>query len=99
MNKLSANVYYGVSSKVTGPYSFEDSLEIVPRADEFHDPADGHPNGFNKLRYTYDHVLDGFDVRYTRDFKNARWISSYIDAYYWKTKSPGIHPINMMYID
>lgn len=99
LNKLSANVYHGVSSQVTGPYNFEDSLEIVPRADEFHDPADEHPNGFNKLRYAYDHVLDGYDVRYTRDFKNARWISSYIDAYYWKTKSPGIHPINMMYID
>lgn len=99
LNKLSANVYHGVSSKVTGPYKFEDSLEIVPRADEFHDLADEPPNGFNKLRYAYEHVLDGYDVRYTRDFKNARWISSYIDAYYWKTKSPGIHPINMMYID
>ena len=99
LNKLSVNAYHGVSSKVTDPYYFTNSLVIVPRADEFHDPEDGPPNGFHKMRYAYEHVLDGYNVRYTRDFKNARWISPYIDAYYWKTKSPRIHPIDMMYID
>lgn len=99
LNKISTNVYYGLSTKKTEPYYFNDSLIIVPRQDEFYDPNDGHPNGFTKIRYAYEHVLDGYNLRYTRDFKNARWISTYVDVYHWKTKSPGEHPTSMYYIN
>ena len=33
LNKISANVYHGLSEKKTKPYYFENSLVIVPRAD------------------------------------------------------------------
>ena len=99
LNKISANIYHGLSEKKTKPYYFENSLVIVPRADEFHDPDDGHPNGFTKIRYAYENVLDGYNVRYTRDYKNARWISTYVDGYHWKTKSPSEHPVDMFYLN
>lgn len=85
--------------KKTEPYYFNDSLIIVPRQDEFHDPLDDHPTGFTKIRYAYEHVLDGYNLRYTRDFKNVRWISTYVDVYHWKTKSPSEHPTSMYYIN
>lgn len=99
LNKISTNVYYGLSTKKTEPYYFNDSLIIVPRQDEFHDPNDGHPTGFTKIRYAYEHVLDGYNLRYTRDFKNARWVSTYVDVYHWKTKIPSEHPTSMYYIN
>lgn len=99
LNKISANVYHGLSEKKTKPYYFENSLVIVPRADEFHYPEDGHPNGFTKIRYAYENVLDGYNVRYTRDYKNARWISTYVDGYHWKTKSLREHPVDMFYLN
>ena len=34
-----------------------------------------------------------------RDYKNARWLSSYVEGYHWKTKAPGEQPTEMFYID
>lgn len=104
LNTISANVYHGLSEKKTEPYPFWNGLTMIPGADLFHDTMPGDPladtpNGILRYRYAYKHVLDGFDIRYTRDYKNARWVSTYIDAYQWKTKSPSEHPENMFYIN
>ncbi len=104
LNTISANIYHGLSEKKTEPYLFWNNVKIIPRADEFHDTMPGDPladtdNGMLRYRYAYEHVLNGFNIRYTRDYKNARWVSTYIDAYQWKAKSPSEHPENMFYID
>ena len=104
LNTISANVYHGLSEKKTEPYPFWNGLTMIPGADLFHDTMPGDPladrhNGMLRYRYAYKHVLDGFDIRYTRDYKNARWVSTYIDTYQWKTKSPSEHPENMFYIN
>ena len=100
LNTISVNVYHGLSEKTVGPYHINTPLRQVPRAIDFHDSLSSPPNGIRKTpRYSYEHVLDGFDIRYTRDYKNARWLSSYVEGYHWKTKAPGEHPTEMFYID
>ena len=100
LNTISVNVYHGLSEKKVGPYDINTPLRQVPRAIDFHDSLSSPPNGIRKTpRYSYEHVLDGFDIRYTRDYKNARWLSSYVEGYHWKTKAPGEHPAEMFYID
>ena len=100
LNTISVNVYRGLSEKKVGPYQFNTPLRQVPRAIDFHDSLSTPPDGIHSTpRYSYEHVLDGFDIRYTRDYKNARWLSSYVEGYHWKTKAPGEHPAEMYYID
>ena len=104
LNTISANVYHGLSEKKTEPYLFWNDLTIIPGANLFHDTMSGDsladtPNGMRRYRYAYKHVLDGFDIWYTRDYKNARWVSTNIDTYQWKTKSSSEHPKNMFYIN
>ena len=100
LNTISVNVYHGLSEKKVGPYDINTPLRQVPRAIDFHDSLSSPPDGIRRTpRYSYEHVLDGFDIRYTRDYKNARWLSSYVEGYHWKTKAPGEHPEEMYYID
>lgn len=100
LNTISVNVYRGLSEKKVGPYQFNTPLRQVPRAIDFHDSLSTPPDGIHSTpRYSYEHVLDGFDIRYTRDYKNARWLSSYVEGYHWKTKAPGEQPTEMFYID
>ena len=100
LNIISVNVYHGLSEKKVGPYQFNTPLRQVPRAIDFHYSLSTPPDGIHSTpRYSYEHVLDGFDIRYTRDYKNARWLSSYVEGYHWKTKAPGEHPEEMFYID
>ena len=100
LNTISVNVYRGLSEKKVGPYQFNTPLRQVPRAIDFHDSLSTPPDGIHSTpRYSYEHVLDGFDIRYTRDYKNARWLSSYVEGYHWKTKAPGEHSEEMYYID
>ena len=100
LNTISVNVYHGLSEKKVGPYDINTPLRQVPRAIIFHDSFSTPPDGIHRTpRYSYEHVLDGFDIRYTRDYKNARWLSSYVEGYHWKTKAPGEHPAEMFYID
>lgn len=100
LNTISVNVYRGLSEKKVGPYDINTPLRQVPRAIDFHDSLSSPPDGIRRTpRYSYEHVLDGFDIRYTRDYKNARWLSSYVEGYHWKTKAPGEHPAEMFYID
>ncbi|MDU5756407.1 MAG: inverse autotransporter beta domain-containing protein [Veillonella sp.] len=100
LNTISVNVYRGLSEKKVGPYQFNTPLRQVPRAIDFHDSLSTPPDGIHSTpRYSYEHVLDGFDIRYTRDYKNARWLSSYVEGYHWKTKAPGEQPTEIFYID
>ena len=100
LNTISVNVYRGLSEKKVGPYDINTPLRQVPRAIDFHDSLSSPPDGIRRTpQYSYEHVLDGFDIRYTRDYKNARWLSSYVEGYHWKTKAPGEHPAEMFYID
>ena len=100
LNTISVNVYHGLSEKKVGPYQFNTPLRQVPRAIDFHDSLSTPPDGIHSTpRYSYEHVLDGFDIRYTRDYKNARWLSSYVEGYHWETKAPGEQPTEMFYID
>lgn len=100
LNTISVNVYRGLSENKVGPYDINTPLRQVPRAIDFHDSLSSPPDGIHRTpRYSYEHVLDGFDIRYTRDYKNARWLSSYVEGYHWKTKAPGEHPEEMYYID
>ena len=100
LNTISVNVYHGLSEKTVGPYDINTPLRQVPRAIDFHDSLSSPPDGIRRTpRYSYEHVLDGFDIRYTRDYKNARWLSSYVEGYHWKTKAPGEHSEEMYYID
>ena len=100
LNTISVNVYHGLSEKKVGPYDINTPLRQVPRAIDFHDSLSSPPDGIRRTpQYSYEHVLDGFDIRYTRDYKNARWLSSYVEGYHWKTKAPGEHPAEMFYID
>lgn len=100
LNTISVNVYHGLSEKKVGPYDINTPLRQVPRAIDFHDSLSSPPDGIHRTpRYSYEHVLDGFDIRYTRDYKNARWLSSYVEGYHWKTKAPGEQPTEMFYID
>lgn len=100
LNTISVNVYHGLSEKKVGPYDINTPLRQVPRAIIFHDSFSTPPDGIRRTpRYSYEHVLDGFDIRYTRDYKNARWLSSYVEGYHWKTKAPGEQPTEMFYID
>ena len=100
LNTISVNVYHGLSEKTVGPYHINTPLRQVPRAIDFHDSFSTAPDGIRRTpQYSYEHVLDGFDIRYTRDYKNARWLSSYVEGYHWKTKAPGEHSAEMFYID
>lgn len=100
LNTISVNVYHGLSEKKVGPYDINTPLCQVPRAIDFHDSFSTAPDGIRRTpQYSYEHVLDGFDIRYTRDYKNARWLSSYVEGYHWKTKAPGEHSAEMFYID
>ena len=100
LNTISVNVYHGLSEKKVGPYDINTPLRQVPRAIDFHDSFSTAPDGIRRTpQYSYEHVLDGFDIRYTRDYKNARWLSSYVEGYHWKTKAPGEQPTEMFYID
>ena len=100
LNTISVNVYRGLSEKKVGPYESNTPLRQVPRAIIFHDKDSTPPDGIHTApQYFYEHVLDGFDIRYTRDFKNARWLSSYVEGYRWRTKAPGEQPTKMFYID
>ena len=100
LNTISVNVYRGLSEKKVGPYESNTPLRQVPRAIIFHDKDSTPPDGIHTApQYFYEHVLDGFDIRYTRDFKNTRWLSSYVEGYRWRTKAPGEQPTKMFYID
>ena len=91
LNEVRANVYRGLGDIKSQSYSkgiYESHLPF---------PLYGGTASINV--YTSQKVLSGYDVSYTRSFKNARWARVHIGAYHWKglgisTYSGGTSPIS-----
>ena len=89
LNEVRANVYRGLGNIKSQSYS--KGVSHLPF------PLYGGTASINV--YTSQKVLSGYDVSYTRSFKNARWARMYIGAYHWKglgisTYSGGTSPIS-----
>ena len=91
LNEVRANVYRGLGNIKSQSYMVE-----VP---ESHLPFPLNGGTANYTVYKSQKVLSGYDVSYTRSFKNARWARVHIGAYHWKglgisTYSGGTSPIS-----
>ena len=89
LNEVRANVYRGLGYIKSQSYS--KGVSHLPF------PLYGGTASINV--YTSQKVLSGYDVSYTRSFKNARWARVHIGAYHWKglgisTYSGGTSPIS-----
>ena len=89
LNEVRANVYRGLGDIKSQSYS--KGVSHLPF------PLYGGTASINV--YTSQKVLSGYDVSYTRSFKNARWARVHIGAYHWKglgvsTYSGGTSPIS-----
>ena len=89
LNEVRANVYRGLGNIKSQSYS--KGVSHLPF------PLYGGTASINV--YTSQKVLSGYDVSYTRSFKNARWARVHIGAYHWKglgisTYSGGTSPIS-----
>ena len=89
LNEVRANVYRGLGNIKSQSYS--KGVSHLPF------PLNGGTASINV--YTSQKVLSGYDVSYTRSFKNARWARVHIGAYHWKglgvsTYSGGTSPIS-----
>lgn len=89
LNEVRANVYRGLGDIKSQSYS--KGVSHLPF------PLHGGTASINV--YTSQKVLSGYDVSYTRSFKNARWARVHIGAYHWKglgvsTYSGGTSPIS-----
>ncbi|WP_456155668.1 inverse autotransporter beta domain-containing protein [Veillonella sp.] len=84
LNAVHANIYRGLTNKKKGPYTGY-LRASVPKSDPFY-PEDrgwGPSDGTFTGEITHDNVVNGFDIGYTRSYKNARWAQSYVDVYHW----------------
>ena len=89
LNEVRANIYRGLGDIKSQSYS--KGVSHLPF------PLNGGTASINV--YTSQKVLSGYDVSYTRSFKNARWARVHIGAYHWKglgvsTYSGGTSPIS-----
>lgn len=89
LNEVRANVYRGLGNIKS--QSYYKGVSHLPF------PLYGGTASINV--YTSQKVLSGYDVSYTRSFKNARWARVHIGAYHWKglgisTYSGGTSPIS-----
>ena len=89
LNEVRANIYRGLGDIKSQSYS--KGVSHLPF------PLHGGTASINV--YTSQKVLSGYDVSYTRSFKNARWARVHIGAYHWKglgisTYSGGTSPIS-----
>ena len=85
LNSIHANMYRGLTDRKEGPYAGFIPRASVPKSDQFH-PLDhgwGPSEGIFTGRLNHDNVVDGLDIGYTRSYKNARWIQSYVNFYHW----------------
>ena len=90
-NEVRVNVYRGLGNIKSQSY-----MVGVP---ESHLPFPLNGGTANYTVYKSQKVLSGYDVSYTRSFKNARWARVHIGAYHWKglgisTYSGGTSPIS-----
>lgn len=90
LNEVYANVYRGLGNKdlVKGGGGNPYPKRLYPN---------GYPSDFpyhtipSENYYTYkgDRALDGYEIGYTRSFKNARWARAYVNGYRWKGQGFG----------
>ena len=90
LNEVYANVYRGLGNKdlVKGGGGNPYPKRLYPN---------GYPDSFpygvipSENYYTYkgDRALDGYEIGYTRSFKNARWVRAYVNGYRWKGQGFG----------
>ena len=90
LNEVYANVYKGIGNKdvVRGGGGNPYPKRLYPN---------GYPDSFpygvipSENYYTYkgDRALDGYEIGYTRSFKNARWVRAYVNGYRWKGQGFG----------
>ena len=90
LNEVYANVYKGIGNKdvVRGGGGNPYPKRLYPN---------GYPDSFpygvipSENYYTYkgDRALDGYEIGYTRSFKNARWARAYVNGYRWKGQGFG----------
>ena len=91
LNEVRVNVYRGLGNIKSQSY--------MVRVPESHLPIPLNGGTANYTVYKSQKVLSGYDVSYTRSFKNARWARVHIGAYHWKglgvsTYSGGTSPIS-----
>ena len=91
LNEVRVNVYRGLGNIKSQSYMVE-----VP---ESHLPFPLNGGTANYTVYKSQKVLSGYDVSYTRSFKNARWARVHIGAYHWNglgisSYSGGTSPIS-----
>jgi len=85
LNSIHVNIYRGLTDRKEGPHAGFIPRASVPKSDQFH-PLDhgwGPSEGIFTGRLNHDNVVDGLDIGYTRSYKNARWIQSYVNFYHW----------------
>ena len=97
LNEFHANVYRNV-----GPDGRK-YIGLPGRTSEWYDPTGLYPYGrdsdtglYNYAKVDYENhwmlsekvAASGFDVGYSRTFKNARWARVYADYYNWRGRSP-----------
>ena len=85
LNSIHANMYRGLTDRKEGPRGGFIPRASVPKSDQFYpiDQGWGPAEGIFTGRLNHDNVVDGLDIGYTRSYKNARWIQSYVNFYHW----------------
>ena len=91
LNEVRVNVYRGLGNIKSQSY--------MVRVPESHLPIPLNGGTANYTVYKSQKVLSGYDVSYTRSFKNARWARVHIGAYHWNglgisSYSGGTSPIS-----
>jgi len=91
LNEVRVNVYRGLGNIKSQSY--------MVRVPESHLPIPLNGGTANYTVYKSQKVLSGYDVSYTRSFKNARWARVHIGAYHWhglgiSSYSGGTSPIS-----
>ena len=79
LNEVRANVYRGLGDAKPESYL----VRLSPDYFTF----DLHGGPANYTVFKTQKAMSGYDIRYARTFKNARWARAYIGAYHWNGRS------------
>ena len=97
LNEFHANIYKNLGSNE------RKYIGLHGRTDTWYDPTGLYPYGMDDNQGLYNYAIvdyenhwmlsekvaaSGFDVGYSRTFKNARWARVYADYYNWRGRSP-----------
>ena len=90
LNEVYANVYRGLGNKdlVKGGGGNPYPKRLYPNGYPDTFPYDTIPSE-NYYTYKGGRALDGYEIGYTRSFKNARWARAYVNGYRWKGQGFG----------